>query len=653
MGKKVDIAHKKKNHISVDDLGKERTLGSRSKRDVINKMKRNPNGDKGFSDNAMSQTSSDGGFENAVLKRVYHEGSKYDVGELFVAEAEIGIGSGQYYELDSLDLLAIHIIDYVVGGALEFAQLSLIEQNILFRYFYRHNPILGRIIDLHTNLPTSKIRKQVPRDCSEIVRDYIDQFYDSILDRISFHNNIRYFIRDSFLYDVSVLFVDDYFDGDRELQDLDEYPMNPVDMTDENKAFIEKIESQYASDPSSVNVEDRMKYLNIKFSGNFEHYYKGPKRSKTVNFWEIDEYLENKDIDYTAIKMITSEGLKTALSDIPRNVNPSEYLMELGYSEGIVNLLAVNQELGIDIGKSLLVDDDDLSGLPFVVVMEGQSIVRRVISELLEWEMSKRAFLESMKRVGKVGRVVTAEALSDGQVEILRQEVEAVIVEGDHSIVANYPIEWQNVEEFVKEELTELSNARERLVDQISVGLGIPSSILTGESQYSGDVVKLEILNTEYLALKLIVQEIISKKMFKPIALRKGFINFDSWGNTIILYPKLSFSRVSIRDDAVYDILFSLYQKGSLPVSVLYELLNLEVDDVERGIQEDLFTPRDPNFNEIMRDIYTSSVDSIVSSTDVIERIKESLRLEDKPIEEEIIDEENQDNRERSRYPHR
>lgn len=133
----------------------------------------------------------------------------------------------------------------------------------------------------------------------------------------------------------------------------------------------------------------------------------------------------------------------------------------------------------------------------------------------------------------------------------------------------------------------------------------MPLTLISGDSQYSGGSIKLEILNVEYHSFKQRVQSLIEEKLFKPIALRKGFVTVDDWGNPVIAYPRLTFSRVSLRDESVFDILFSLYQKGSLPVSILYDILNLDPDDVKRGIEADLWTVNDPNMNEMVRGLYT------------------------------------------------
>ena len=86
---------------------------------------------------------------------------------------------------DSLDRYAHNLIDLLVYRTVTISDLTKFERNLVYRFFSRHNPIMGRIIDLHTSLPLSKIRLQVPTNIPGILRDYISTFYQRIRDRLS------------------------------------------------------------------------------------------------------------------------------------------------------------------------------------------------------------------------------------------------------------------------------------------------------------------------------------------------------------------------------------------------------------------------------------------------------------------------------------
>lgn len=537
---------------------------------------------------------------------------------------------------DDLDIYALQLIELIQSDSKwDLAYLTEFEKSVLYRYFYRSNPVIGRIIDLHTDIPLSKIRLQPPSGVPEIVRDYIMQYYERILKRVNFNEILRVAVTSYKLYSTGRVFVDDdYSMENRELQKIETLRESTFVMDEEDVQFISKVEEEYEKKPSSIGLKTRMEYLEKKFLGFFSKTYRGPDSLRHIPFHRVIQELENPDIDYEAIEYDLSSSFESLVEDSDSTQQAVENLRAVGYSNGFIRLaIEESKRTGDSLESltSLLVDNDELDGLPFMFSLRTQertSDLRRVLNECLEWEMVKRASRAKILQLGRIGRIVTSEELSEDQVGLLRAEVELMLEDPGHAIVANFPINWEEVNTTIKDELTELIDTTDQLIETISMGLGMPDSLITGDSQYSGDNIKLEVLNTQYLSFKFHIQNIIEEKFLKPIALRKGFIAIDSWGNPELLYPKLSFSRLSVRDEAVYDLLFSLYQKGSLPVGIIYEILNLDPDDMERGLKEDLFTVRDNEFNEIKRDVLSDAAEAVINKTNVGDEIIEGMGLQ-------------------------
>lgn len=52
------------------------------------------------------------------------------------------------------------------------------------------------------------------------------------------------------------------------------------------------------------------------------------------------------------------------------------------------------------------------------------------------------------------------------------------------------------------------------------------------------------------------------------------------------IFPKVTFSRMALRDSGdLYDMLFNLYSKGSLPVDIILEFLNIDPEDCKAGAE--------------------------------------------------------------------
>lgn len=534
-------------------------------------------------------------------------------------------GDREPQHIDMLDIYAVRIIDLLQGGVYNTAMLARNELCVLYRYFFRNNPIMGRIIDLHTDIPLSKLNLTAPQAAPEIAKDYIQQFYQRILTRVKFPELVREMVISHWVYGEANVLVNDIYEGDRELRlpDTSETQVNP-----KLKELLE-VEAKYKKDPASVAVPERLQYLQDKFLNSFDAKYTGPSSLRVIPFHEVTNYLENRDIGYKALELSVSESLQNLLNE---DVTVSD-LVGMGYSKGFLELAAKKKLAeGDKIGRvdSIEVDNDHEYGSAFIFSLEKAdrtSIIHRVLQECLAWDAAYKALKAKIKAIGKVGRVVTASELSVDQIDILRAEVEAMIEDPDYALVANYEVSWEEVNSFVKEELQELANSTDSLKELLALALGMPMSMLSGEGSYSGDSIKLELINTAYAAFKNNLSLAIEEGLFKPIALRKGFITQDEWGNEQLLYPKISLSRVSLRDDAVNDMLFSLYQKGSLPVDIILDLLNIDPDEVTRGLEKEVFTFKDANFNNLLSDLLAQAASDIYAETDLKGRLIRALNL--------------------------
>jgi len=228
---------------------------------------------------------------------------------------------------------------------------------------------------------------------------------------------------------------------------------------------------------------------------------------------------------------------------------------------------------------------------------------------------------------------VWGDRISQADVDDLREQVDLALVDPDYSIVTNYEIHWEEMGS--KDRLLDLSSEYEICDKQLHAGLGVTESLLSGETLYSGDRLKLEVINTRYLFLREMVQEYVEEYLFKPVARRKGFVEKNQWGGEVVLFPRLSFTRLPLRDSQdTYDALFNLYQKGSIDISLILEMFNIDADDTRVKLENDVFTINDSTFNEVLRGVYSSLGQKLVDETDVFDKIREYLKLKMKPAEQ-------------------
>jgi hypothetical protein len=196
-------------------------------------------------------------------------------------------------------------------------------------------------------------------------------------------------------------------------------------------------------------------------------------------------------------------------------------------------------------------------------------------------------------------RVVWGDELSDVDVESLREQVDMALTDPDFSIISNYEVHWQEMGSNGR--LLELSSEHEHIENCLFAGLGVTRELLTGEGTYAGNRITLEILNTQYLLFRELLQEYVENNIFKPVARKKGFIEKDKYGREKLLYPKLSFTRLAIKDnDAFFEQAMQLYNKGSISIDIILEMLNVDPISTRKKIEADLFTVNDFAFNQLM-----------------------------------------------------
>jgi hypothetical protein len=134
------------------------------------------------------------------------------------------------------------------------------------------------------------------------------------------------------------------------------------------------------------------------------------------------------------------------------------------------------------------------------------------------------------------------------------------------------------------------------------------------------------------MLMREVLQEMVEENILKPMCKRMGFIEEDEDGDEIIIHPTLSFTRLGLRDNQdTFDALFNLYQKGSLDIDVILELLNVDPMTTKAKLERDMWTLNDSQFNEVLRGIYGEAGRTLAENSDVMELIAKNLGLKYTP----------------------
>jgi len=566
---------------------------------------------------------------------------------------------------------------------------SIEERRAWYRFWFERSEIVARSVELHSTLPLSKIKLSSPRGSDPDTNDYILNFFSRMVDRLNLFQRLLEISHEYWLIgDVFIFFqegegIEEYFniEDDQDEDDLSQQPdkffydrttslktaapedspdtadtASPGDIplsdteTPDVSAPIEPIKPQikgpqpipynYYEQPikqKPKTIEERLKNLKVKV------------RNKKYKGWDKILILPPDDVRITTFPF--TDKISVELNLNPEARKAFDFRGEpfysgnrnfAQYSEDILSSIPEEILQHVQDGGLIPLDTDPYQG-SFVYHLPrkksqyeplGTSILERCQNTLLHIDKLRQAQSQIASRHMTPIRVVWGENLSDIQTEELRGMVDASLEDPDFSIVSNYPITYQEIGS--NERLLDLANELEHCYKLLFIGLGVTEELMTGQGTFSGNRVSLEIMNTLYVNYREIITHFIEEIIFKPIAVKKGFYEVDNWGNKVYLYPKISFTRLSLRDNTeTYEQLFNLYQKGSVSIDLILELLGIDPEDSKKKVERDIFTVNDPLFNELIRNIYQNMSQTLADKTDITDRLAKYLNLNYAPPQQE------------------
>lgn len=482
------------------------------------------------------------------------------------------------------------------------------ERRAWYRNFYYSNEFVGRAIDLHTTLPLSKIRLEKPQCQNQEQAEYIYNFFVDMCNDIKLFKTLT-----EISFEKNLLGSCYIFHEDHEPYKIDEEQNEDTvrELKEAGKKEAERLYAQFKIVDRDPNYKgwrkliilppDQVRMKKVPMSDDLliEFIPDPETRRSIINSQDPSVYRQSPE-------------LAKALPDIPTKL--LEQLRENG---------SINLDTDPYSGSHVYY----LCGMKSQYETYGVSMVERCINTLLLEDKLRQAQTSIASRHMTPIRVVWAEELSEQDVEDLREQVDLALVDPDFSIITNYQVNWQEMGSNGR--LLQMDNEYEHIENTLFAGLGVTREILTGEGTYSGNRITLEIMNTQYLLFREVIQEYVENNIFKPVAKKKGFIEKDKFGKERLIYPKLSFSRLAIRDnDSFFEQAMQLYNKGSLSIDVILEMLNIDPVSTRKKIEADLFTVNDFAFNQLMTNLYVATANKLAEGYSAADKMATYLDLD-------------------------
>lgn len=479
------------------------------------------------------------------------------------------------------------------------------EQRNYFRFFYRTDPFVGQAVDLHTELPLSKIRLGMPKSRNRKMAEASLRFCEKWSRRIGLlHRLIEILHEYNLLGEVFVFCEDNNPDVPKE-----------VTHTKVNEITEEGAEVKYYKKDDA----DDLAYKWLKKN------YKG---------WTAIRILPPEQVHMESFPF-TDEKIISLVPDSKTKDVVERSAMQDPDAMRIVESMPENVVESIRNGRNIPLNTDPSLG-SFCYFMarkksqyepRGHSMLERCLRILVYRDKLRQAQTSIASRHMTPIRLVYAEDMDMNDVEALREQVDLALQDPDYSIIANFQISWEEMG--ADQRLLDLGGEYDMTDRQMYAGLGVTESLLSGESSYSGDRINLEVINTRYMLMREVLQEMVEENILKPMCRRMGFVEEDEDGEEVVVHPTLSFTRLGLRDNQdTFDALFNLYQKGSLDIDIILELLNVDPESTKRKLERDMWTLNDSQFNEVLRGIYGEAGRMLAENSEVIEKIAVNLGLD-------------------------
>jgi hypothetical protein len=473
------------------------------------------------------------------------------------------------------------------NGGVIYWPTTLREKYSWYRYFYRTDAYVGRALDLLTDLPMSKLTLNMPKakGMTKKQKEEINNFYDHMMERLGLFDVLR-----SSLFEVNCIGNSFLFhEWDDKMKMWSSIQMLP---------------------PEEVSV------FQFPFS-------------------------DKKRIEYRPERLIGLIKQHDSDNGEEGGFNYSDSSSDSSLSSDIVDLIPEDIKNMINESGAIMMDSDPMSGsftyhmtrkrAPYLEL--GASLLERILVPLLQKENYRYTQLSLANRNMTPKNLIVAPNLTGEELEDLRLQVDLSYLDPDYSIITNYEVDWSQIG--ADQRLLDLSKEYETIDNQIFSALGVTRELLTGEGAFGGNKITVEILNTMFLHSRQMLIDYVEQQLFKPVAEANGWYSTDSNGIKNYWYPRVGFNRLTIRDNSeVFDSLFQLYQKGSLPVDVIYELFNLDADSLSEKLEEQLFTVKDATFNRLLEEANLEVGRNLIDRSNIVEKVTKYLNLDYKEPDE-------------------
>lgn len=472
---------------------------------------------------------------------------------------------------------------------------SIDEERNYYRYFAENEPFVAQALDLHTELPLSKIRLAMPKSDNKELAKKAYEFCEWWAEELNLQQHLLWITWHFHAIGECHIFMEDTNEK------------APREVREEVTRFFDDETGEAIEDwQRREDADDReFQWLMKNYKGFTAIRIIPPEQVHMESFPLTDE----KIFDF-----IPDDQLRSLVAKSQEGDERAKRIVE-SYPPAIVDRIRQGEGIPLDTdwktGSFLYY----MARKRYPYAPRGQSMLKRCLNELVYFDKLRQAQTSIASRHMTPMRIVWAKDMDEQDIDLLREQVDLALADPDFSIITNFEINWEEMGP--NDRLLDLQGEYDLWSRKMYAGLGVTESLLSGETSYSGERISLEVINVRYMHLRMMLKDFVEKFLFRPMCWRLGFIEEDSFGRERVIYPRLSFTRLGIRDDPdTRDFLYNLYLKNSCDIDTILESVNLDPDEVHERLERDKFTIKDALFNEGARSLYSTAGNMIAEHSE-------------------------------------
>jgi|GEM_PF-5425347 len=421
-----------------------------------------------------------------------------------------------------------------------------IEINSWCNYFYKYDALVSTAVDLHSELPLSKIRLDLPHSINKkranrILEHYVDMIGTTGIDLF---NKLL-------MFGVEYHKIGNVFPWAQMSPDGTKWTR----LTCLNPDYV-RLEKLGLTDALSVSLipDDKLRRI----------VHNGPYDEKTGLLYQTlsEEVIEN-----------VMFGKEIPLSS---DANEGSHVAHLARK---------------------LADYSDW----------GTSIIERNFKTLVYKDRLRQSQDAIATRHLTPKHLIWAELASKADVNEIRDQVEDAMLNPDSAIITNYELHWELVG--TSSGLMQLATERDWITEDLLVGLMMSKNILLGEGKFAAGQTVLEIMNQRYTIFREVLESYIEKNLFLPIARNMNLVEYQPGTikknpREVYLYPRVRWNKLNLTDDTQHkQMLAQAVAEGKVDTATWLEYFGLNADTIAERLKANEDTVLDPAYNELRRSI--------------------------------------------------